>query len=131
MGCGAGFRLRNPPSEGSTPDVAGVDHWSGKVFGYTPETAAAVATIGLVGMTLGALLIGTVTDVIGRRRALLVAVASFSLFTLLCAFAPSAGTLGLFRFLAGLGLGGCLPTAITLGPSTRRAAGTAVRPRSS
>ncbi|TCO33510.1 putative MFS family arabinose efflux permease [Kribbella steppae] len=87
---------------------------SGKVFGYTPETAAAVATVGLVGMMLGALLIGTVTDLIGRRRALLVVVASFSMFTLLCAFAPSAGALGLLRFLAGLGLGGCLPTAITL-----------------
>ena len=87
---------------------------SGKVFGYTPATAATVATVGLVGMMLGGLLIGTVTDVIGRRRALLIAVASFSVFTLLCAFAPSAGVLGLLRFLAGLGLGGCLPTAITL-----------------
>jgi len=87
---------------------------SGKVWGYTPETAAAVSTAGLVGMMFGALMIGTVTDVIGRRRALLVAVAAFSLFTLLCAFAPSAGVFGLLRFLAGLGLGGCLPTAITL-----------------
>jgi hypothetical protein len=35
-------------------------------------------------------------------------------FTLLCAFAPNAEVFGLLRFLAGLGLGGCLPTAITL-----------------
>ncbi|TDO36391.1 putative MFS family arabinose efflux permease [Kribbella sp. VKM Ac-2527] len=87
---------------------------SGKVFGYTPSTAAAVATAGLVGMMLGALAIGTVTDLIGRRRAMLVAVATFSFFTLLCAFAPSAEVLGLLRLLAGIGLGGCLPTAITL-----------------
>jgi MFS transporter, AAHS family, benzoate transport protein len=87
---------------------------SGKVWGYTPDKAATVATVGLVGMTIGALLIGTVTDVIGRRRALLVAVSSFSVFTLLCAFAPSVEVFGLLRFLAGLGLGGCLPTAITL-----------------
>lgn len=87
---------------------------SGKVWGYTPQTAAAVSTVGLVGMMLGALTIGTVTDKIGRRRALLAAVAGFSFFTLLCAFAPNATTFGVLRFLAGLGLGGCLPTAITL-----------------
>jgi MFS family permease len=87
---------------------------SGKVWGYTPESAAAVSTAGLVGMMLGALAIGTVTDVIGRRRALLLAVAMFSVFTLLCAFAPSVTAFGVLRLLAGLGLGGCLPTAITL-----------------
>ncbi|WP_328989284.1 aromatic acid/H+ symport family MFS transporter [Kribbella sp. NBC_01245] len=85
-----------------------------KVWGYGPGVASAVATAGLVGMTFGALAIGTVTDVIGRRRAMLLAVSLFSFFTLLCAFAPSAGAFGLLRFLAGLGLGGCLPTAITL-----------------
>jgi MFS family permease len=85
-----------------------------KVWGYTPSIAAAVSTAGLAGMTVGALTIGTVTDRIGRRRALLLAVAGFSFLTLLCAFAPSAGTFGVLRFLAGLGLGGCLPTAITL-----------------
>lgn len=31
-----------------------------------------------------------------------------------CAFAQSPWQLGLFRFLAGFGLGGCLPTAIAL-----------------
>ncbi|WNV90145.1 aromatic acid/H+ symport family MFS transporter [Umezawaea sp. Da 62-37] len=85
-----------------------------KVWGLTPASASAVSTIGLVGMTIGALSIGTVTDVIGRRKALVLAVAGFSLFTLLCAFAPSVFLFGLLRFLAGLGLGGCLPTAITL-----------------
>jgi MFS family permease len=35
-------------------------------------------------------------------------------FTLLCALAPSEGVFGLLRFLAGLGLGGCLPTAIAM-----------------
>lgn len=64
-------------------------------------------------MTIGALVIGTVTDVIGRRGALMLSVAIFSIFTLLCAFAPSAEIFGALRFLAGIGLGGCLPTAIT------------------
>ncbi|MFE3456517.1 MFS transporter [Nocardiopsis aegyptia] len=51
---------------------------------------------------------------IGRRKVMIFAVASFSLFTALCALAPSLFVFGLLRFLAGVGLGGCLPTAIAL-----------------
>ncbi|QFZ22967.1 MFS transporter [Saccharothrix syringae] len=83
-------------------------------WGLTPASASAVSTAGLVGMMLGAMAIGTVTDVIGRRKALIASVGSFSLFTLLCAAAPSVEVFGGLRFLAGLGLGGCLPTAIAL-----------------
>lgn len=83
-------------------------------WGLTPASASVASMVGLVGMTIGALTIGTVTDIVGRRKALLFAVASFSLFTALCAAAPSIFVFGLLRFLAGLGLGGCLPTAIAL-----------------
>ncbi|MER7078903.1 Predicted arabinose efflux permease, MFS family [Saccharopolyspora kobensis] len=83
-------------------------------WGLTAASASLVSTAGLVGMTIGALAIGTITDVIGRRKALIFAVISFSLFTALCAVAPSVFAFGLLRFLAGLGLGGCLPTAIAL-----------------
>jgi AAHS family benzoate transporter-like MFS transporter len=88
--------------------------------------ATFVVTIGLVGMTIGALTIGALTDVVGRRKALVGAVTSFSVFTLLCALAPNAAVFGLLRFLAGIGLGGCLPTAIALvNEFSRRAAGRA------
>ncbi|SDN94824.1 MFS transporter [Lentzea jiangxiensis] len=80
----------------------------------TTASASAVSTAGLVGMMLGALVIGTITDVIGRRKVMICAVAGFSVFTLACAVAQDATTFGVFRFLAGLGLGGCLPTAIAL-----------------
>ena len=80
----------------------------------TTASASAVSTAGLVGMMLGALIIGTITDVIGRRKVMIYAVAGFSVFTLACAFAQDATTFGVLRFLAGLGLGGCLPTAIAL-----------------
>ena len=85
-----------------------------KVFGLTPTTATAIATTGLIGMTIGAMTIGTVTDYLGRRKVMIFAVAVFSIFTVAVAFSTSAFTFGLYRFLAGLGLGGCLPTAITL-----------------
>jgi AAHS family benzoate transporter-like MFS transporter len=73
-----------------------------------------VITIGLVGMMIGALTIGTLTDVVGRRKALIGTVAAFSLLTLACAFAPDEVVFGVLRFLAGIGLGGCLPTAIAM-----------------
>ncbi|WP_344679092.1 aromatic acid/H+ symport family MFS transporter [Saccharopolyspora taberi] len=84
------------------------------VWGMTPASASLVSTVGLLGMMIGALVIGTLTDLVGRRRVLVLSVAGFSVFTALCAVAPSMLVFGLLRFLAGLGLGGCLPTAITL-----------------
>lgn len=84
------------------------------VWGLTAASASVASTVGLVGMTIGALAIGTITDVIGRRKALIFAVVGFSVFTALCAVAPSVFVFGVLRFLAGLGLGGCLPTAIAL-----------------
>lgn len=82
-------------------------------FMTRPE-ATFVSTISLVGMTLGALMIGALTDRAGRRRAMIWAVAAFSLTTLACAFAQNWWQLSIFRFLAGFGLGGCLPTAIAM-----------------
>ena len=84
------------------------------VFGFTDVSATTVATTGLIGMTIGAMTIGTVTDYLGRRRVMIFAVIVFSVFTVAVAFSNSIFTFGLYRFLAGLGLGGCLPTAITL-----------------
>jgi MFS transporter, AAHS family, benzoate transport protein len=83
-------------------------------WGLSGSGSTFVITIGLVGMMVGALTIGTLTDVVGRRKALIGAVTAFSLFTLACAFAPNEGVFGVLRFLAGLGLGGCLPTAIAM-----------------
>jgi AAHS family benzoate transporter-like MFS transporter len=86
----------------------------GHVWGLTAASSTFIATIGLVGMTIGAMGIGTITDYIGRRRVMITAVTIFSVCTLLCALATSIPMFAAFRFLAGLGLGGCLPTAITL-----------------
>ncbi|MDO9380020.1 MAG: aromatic acid/H+ symport family MFS transporter [Nocardioidaceae bacterium] len=81
-------------------------------LGFDPASATLAATVGLVGVGLGALAIGPLTDRFGRRRTLIACVASFSLFTLLIAVAPSLEVFVALRFLAGLGLGGCLPIAL-------------------
>ena len=41
------------------------------VWGLTPNTGALISAVGLVGVMVGAIVIGTVTDIIGRRRAML------------------------------------------------------------
>ncbi len=92
-----------------TPALLEYEPW-----GLSPTTVGAITSYGLVGMMIGALSIGTVSDVIGRRTAVMVSVTSFSVFTALLAVAPSPEIFGLLRFLAGLGLGGLIPTAATL-----------------
>jgi benzoate transport len=80
----------------------------------TPNTASTIASIGLVGVMIGAATVGTVTDLIGRRKTVIWTVIVFSVLTLACAFAPNPVVFAALRFLAGLGLGGVLPTAIAM-----------------
>ena len=83
-------------------------------WGLTPNTASLVSVVGLVGVMIGALAVGTTSDYLGRRQTMLWTVIGFSILTLLCAFAPNPWIFALLRFLAGLGLGGVLPTALAL-----------------
>jgi AAHS family benzoate transporter-like MFS transporter len=92
-----------------TPSLLEYEPW-----GLTPPEVGTIASYGLFGMLIGALSIGTLADVIGRRKAIIISVVSFSVFTAALAAAPSPEVFGVFRFLAGLGLGGLIPTAATL-----------------
>jgi AAHS family benzoate transporter-like MFS transporter len=79
-----------------------------------PAQAGAIGSYALMGMLIGALGAGALTDVVGRRRIMLAGITWFSVMMVACALAPDPGLLGLFRFLAGLGLGGVIPSAIAL-----------------
>lgn len=83
-------------------------------LGMTALDATSIATFSLVGIGLGAVLIGPASDRFGRRNPILVCVLIFSLFTLLFPVMPGVLGLVLVRFIAGLALGGCLPVAITM-----------------
>lgn len=69
---------------------------------------------GLVGLTLGAILFGTLADWIGRKWAALLSILVFALFSLATPSAGSFQTMLLIRFLAGVGLGGALPNVVAL-----------------
>ncbi len=81
-------------------------------LGFTGPTITTASTLGLVGMGIGAVMIGPLTDRFGRRQTLIISVAIFSLLTIATGLAQNVGQFTTFRFLAGLGLGGCLPTAL-------------------
>jgi putative MFS transporter len=61
---------------------------------------------GFLGMFVGTVGFGAISDRVGRRPAFMWMLAAFSLFTLGGALAPSAGWLMVMRFLAGVGIGG-------------------------
>ena len=85
-----------------------------KAWALTPQRVGNIASLGLAGMLVGALAVGALTDRIGRRKVLLGCLVWFSLAMGACAIAPSAGAFAVARFLAGLGLGGVMPTTVAL-----------------
>ena len=82
--------------------------------GIGPAEATFVTTISLVGIMVGAIVVGPVSDRMGRRFSIMSSIALFSVFTLFVPFAPNAATFGALRFVAGIGLGACMPAALTM-----------------
>ncbi|WP_069162494.1 MFS transporter [Nocardia altamirensis] len=68
--------------------------------------AGLLTTVTLVVSALGGALAGVLADKIGRVRTLQLTVATYTLFTVLCGFAPNFETLLVFRAFQGLGFGG-------------------------
>src|SRR5690349_23891879 len=56
----------------------------------------------VAGLAAGQLVIGPLSDRLGRRRPLIVALITYSAASLLCVLAPSAPVLMLFRLVQGL-----------------------------
>ncbi|AWT27199.1 Gentisate transporter [Corynebacterium provencense] len=94
-------------------------------WGLSSGTAGLVGSSALVGMFVGAILVGTFAARWGRRRAFLGCVTWFSVLMILCAAAPGPEVFAVVRFLAGIGLGGVMPLAAALttefSPVRRRA----------
>jgi putative MFS transporter len=80
-------------------------------FGLTqqPLVSGLLLSSGYLGMFVGALTCGVLADKIGRKKTLLFTLSTMTVFTALNAFAPDPLTMGILRFIAGIGLGGSLP----------------------
>lgn len=80
----------------------------------TAASAGTVGSLAFVGMMIGAVSAGRIADALGRRRAILACAVIFSAATVACAFAISPAMFGLLRLIAGIGLGGLVPSANAL-----------------
>jgi len=85
-----------------------------KAWSLSRGDLAPVFTAGIIGVALGALLTGSLTDRFGRRPMMLGTVIWFSLLTLAVTQASDLGELMVLRFLACLGLGGLVPMAVVV-----------------
>lgn len=73
-----------------------------------------VFSAGLVGVTLGAPILGFLGDKIGRKKAIILGCCCYGFFSLVSAAATALPELIVLRFLVGLGLGGAMPNIYVL-----------------
>jgi AAHS family 4-hydroxybenzoate transporter-like MFS transporter len=73
-----------------------------------------VLAVGMLGMMVGGALAGVVGDRWGRKFALLLSIFVFGTVSVAMAASTGVVSLGILRFLAGLGLGGAIPNAAAL-----------------
>ncbi|GAA3582677.1 MFS transporter [Amycolatopsis ultiminotia] len=75
-------------------------------FGISSGEAGLLSTTTLVVSAIGGVGAGVLADRIGRVRTLQLTIAMYTVFTVLCGFAPNFESLLVFRGLQGLGFGG-------------------------
>ncbi|GAB2891169.1 aromatic acid/H+ symport family MFS transporter [Paraburkholderia jirisanensis] len=75
---------------------------------------APVLSAALFGLACGALVSGPLSDRWGRRKVLVTSVVLFGVACVASASSASLGSLTVFRFATGIGLGAAMPNAVTL-----------------
>lgn len=83
------------------PDSA---KWIGD-HALTPKDAGMLGSYAMIGMMLGALVAGTLGDLIGRRKVMLASIAWFSIGMAISSMAETLTAFGIWRFITGLGVG--------------------------
>src|SRR5699024_5372972 len=86
----------------------------GTAFEVSAADRGYIATANLIGMAIGAVIWGSIADRIGRKKAFTITLLIFALFSVVGAMAPNYEIFILLRFLAGIGLGGCVPVDYAL-----------------
>ncbi|MCQ6279514.1 aromatic acid/H+ symport family MFS transporter [Bacillus sp. EB600] len=83
-------------------------------WGITASTAGFIGSLTLFGSLIGCLVCGVLADLFGRKKVVLACFTLFGIFTLLTGFAQGPTDFAIYRFIAGLGLGGMPPLVIAL-----------------
>jgi MFS transporter, putative metabolite:H+ symporter len=82
-------------------------------WNMSTQAAGYIISVGYLGQLCGALLFGWLAERKGRLRVTTMTVAVYSVMNLVCVFAWGPLSLGLFRFIQGIGVGGEVPVAGT------------------
>ncbi len=83
-------------------------------LGITKAQAGLLNTLTLLASGIGGVLFGFIADRVGRARALVFSILTYSVFSFASGFSTSLLMLACFRFLLGLGMGGEWNTGATL-----------------
>ena len=85
-----------------------------KEWNLSRELLGLIFSSALTGLMAGYLVLSPLSDRFGHRRMLLASTFTFGLFTLTTVFAGSSTAIIALRFLAGVGLGAAIPSAVAL-----------------
>src|SRR6266576_628314 len=83
-------------------------------LGMSKATAGGLGTLTLLASGIGGVLFGFIADRIGRKRALMLSILTYSICSFASGLAGSVAMLAAFRFILGLGMGGEWNTGATL-----------------
>lgn len=83
-------------------------------WGLSATQAGAMGSYALLGMFIGSSVGGVLSDKFGRKLVLLASLVLLSIMMMLSAMALSPDSFAVFRFIAGLGIGGIVPAASAL-----------------
>jgi MFS transporter, AAHS family, benzoate transport protein len=83
-----------------------------KEMAIAPAKAGLMVSSALFGMMFGNILLGTIADRIGRRWAIAICIALFSVFTAAAGRSTDPLMFSVARFIAGVGFGGVMPNVI-------------------
>ncbi|RDW19705.1 MFS transporter [Oceanobacillus chungangensis] len=83
-------------------------------YNITVVEAGAISSYSVIGTMTGTFLFGSLSDIIGRKKAIAICLILFSVFTFLSGFASNADIFLIMRIVAALGLGGVMPILVAV-----------------
>src|ERR1700674_5533352 len=83
-------------------------------FGMSKTTSGLLGTLTLLASGIGGVAFGFLADRVGRKRALMLSILTYSICSFASGLATSIAMLAAFRFILGLGMGGEWNTGATL-----------------
>ncbi len=77
-----------------------------KIWNFTPLQGSLTVSVWLIGIMIGSVVFGYLSDRFGRKRVFFLTLLWYGLFTAVCAFSDNIWVFIFLRFLAALGIGG-------------------------